>query len=93
MKSLPFAKLTWQFKNHVLEHRGRREVRLAILISLPAKSNDHSRRCVLLRFLHGYMVSLLNNLMYFSYLFGYLYSNFKIKTKVCSLSPGGLPVF
>lgn len=52
------------------------------LTSDAVKSNDHSRRCVLLRFLHGYMVSLLNDLMYFSYLFGYSYSNFKIKTKV-----------
>lgn len=52
------------------------------LTSDAAKSNDHSRRCVLLRFLHGYMVSLLHDMMYFSYLFGYSYSNFKIKTKV-----------
>lgn len=30
MKSLPFAKLTWQFKNNVQDHKGRREVQLPI---------------------------------------------------------------
>jgi len=89
-----FAKLTWRFKNNVQDHKGRREVaKFDFLSSDAVKSNDHSRRCALLRFLHGYMVSLLNDLMYFSYLFGYSYSNFKIKTKVYSPSPGGLPVF